>query len=61
MSNSYNDKLVLAEKAGIEKAVTGAISMGGFYIIMAGVEALAFWYVKNILLESMLKGEDIWD
>ena len=50
---SYNEKLVLAEKAGIKKAVTGAVSMGSFYIIMAGVEALAFWYVENVFYNIM--------
>ena len=40
---SYNEKLVLAEKAGINKAITGGVSMSIFFIVMAGAEALAFW------------------
>jgi len=42
-NNRYNNKLVVAEKAGIKKAITGGISMGVFFMIMASAEAIAFW------------------
>ncbi|XP_066910223.1 ATP-dependent translocase ABCB1-like isoform X2 [Clytia hemisphaerica] len=50
--DSYNAKLVLAEEAGIKKAVTGAFSMGVFFIVMAGAEALAFWYGSTLVADE---------
>lgn len=55
----YNDKLVIAEKAGIKKAITGGVSMSFFFMIMAGTEALAFWYGSTLVANGEILPGDL--
>ncbi|XP_057304108.1 ATP-dependent translocase ABCB1-like isoform X1 [Hydractinia symbiolongicarpus] len=48
----YDEKLVLAEKAGVKKSISSGISMGMFQIVIGSCEALSFWYGSTLVADK---------